>query len=188
MRRTLSLLAVLAGVTLAPAGVAEAASVCERADHYRAKVVRKHGARAPGRDICHDGYRTRSGNVRPASRQEKRDYRAKLWRLQRPPRYRTLVRTAVPPRQPPAGTLSPGVAARPGGILAAIRACESGGNYSTNTGNGFYGAYQFTLGTWQAYGGTGMPHLAPPSVQDSVAARLYAAVGAHTSASWPNCP
>lgn len=75
-----------------------------------------------------------------------------------------------------------------GGILYAIRLCESGNNYSTNTGNGFYGAYQFTLGTWQAYGGSGYPHLASPAEQDRVAANLYRAVGTHTTASWPNCP
>jgi uncharacterized protein YabE (DUF348 family) len=32
--------------------------------------------------------------------------------------------------------------------LAALRTCETGGNYATNTGNGFYGAYQFMIGTW----------------------------------------
>ena len=75
-----------------------------------------------------------------------------------------------------------------GGILYAIRMCESGGNYGTNTGNGFYGAYQFTLGTWQANGGSGMPHLNSPQEQDRVAMNLYRKVGTHTSASWPNCP
>jgi len=32
--------------------------------------------------------------------------------------------------------------------LYSTRMCESGGNYATNTGNGFYGAYQFTISTW----------------------------------------
>src|ERR1051326_6677355 len=41
-----------------------------------------------------------------------------------------------------------------GGVnWAAIAACESGGNWSTNTGNGFYGGLQFSQGTWDAYGG-----------------------------------
>lgn len=75
-----------------------------------------------------------------------------------------------------------------GGILAAIRSCESGGNYAANTGNGFYGAYQFTVQTWIVYGGTGMPNTASPGEQDRIAARLLAAHGVHTSASWPNCP
>lgn len=36
--------------------------------------------------------------------------------------------------------------------------CESGMNPATNTGNGFYGAFQFMLSTWHAAGGTGMPN------------------------------
>ena len=35
----------------------------------------------------------------------------------------------------------------------AIAACESGGNWAANTGNGFYGGLQFTEGTWLGYGG-----------------------------------
>jgi uncharacterized protein YabE (DUF348 family) len=50
--------------------------------------------------------------------------------------------------------------------LAKLRQCETGGNYQTNTGNGYYGAYQFSLGTWQSLGLSGLPSNAPPSVQD----------------------
>lgn len=71
-----------------------------------------------------------------------------------------------------------------GGILAAIRACESGGNYSTQTGNGFYGAYQFTLGTWASVGGTGNPAAASPAEQDKRAWILYQREGASP---WPVC-
>ena len=39
----------------------------------------------------------------------------------------------------------------------AIAACESGGNWSINTGNGYHGGLQFSLGTWRANGGSGMP-------------------------------
>jgi LysM repeat protein len=35
----------------------------------------------------------------------------------------------------------------------AVAQCESGGNWSISTGNGFYGGLQFTRGTWKAYGG-----------------------------------
>ena len=41
--------------------------------------------------------------------------------------------------------------------LEAIAACESGGNPATNTGNGFYGKYQFTQTTWASVGGSGNP-------------------------------
>ena len=44
--------------------------------------------------------------------------------------------------------------------------CESGGNWATNTGNGYYGGLQFSLGTWQAYGGTGLPSQALPRDPD----------------------
>ena len=68
--------------------------------------------------------------------------------------------------------------------LEAIAACESGGDYSTNTGNGFYGAYQFTQSTWASVGGTGNPADASPAEQDRRAAMLYAQAG---STPWPVC-
>jgi hypothetical protein len=69
-------------------------------------------------------------------------------------------------------------------VLEAIAACESGGNPSTDTGNGFYGKYQFTQATWQAVGGTGNPAAAPESEQDRRAAQLYAQAG---PSQWPVC-
>jgi uncharacterized protein YabE (DUF348 family) len=56
--------------------------------------------------------------------------------------------------------------------LYKLRMCESGGNYQTNTGNGYYGAYQFSQSTWNriAVQRMGIPYsradLAPPEVQD----------------------
>lgn len=56
--------------------------------------------------------------------------------------------------------------------LYKLRQCESGGNYQTNTGNGYYGAYQFSQSTWNrvARDRLGIPYeradLAPPEVQD----------------------
>ena len=53
----------------------------------------------------------------------------------------------------PAQASSPAPAS-PGGVnWAAIAACESGGNWSASTGNGFYGGLQFTEQTWLSYGG-----------------------------------
>jgi Transglycosylase-like domain len=68
--------------------------------------------------------------------------------------------------------------------LEAIAACESGGNPRTDTGNGFYGKYQFTLATWSAVGGTGNPAHASEAEQDRRAAILYAREGALP---WPVC-
>lgn len=55
----------------------------------------------------------------------------------------------------------------------ALRKCESSNNYSINTGNGYYGAYQFDLATWRSVGGSGYPHQAPSSEQDARALMLY---------------
>ena len=68
--------------------------------------------------------------------------------------------------------------------LQAIAACESGGNPSTNTGNGFYGKYQFTQETWQSVGGTGNPAAASEAEQDRRAAQLFAQSG---TSPWPVC-
>jgi hypothetical protein len=68
--------------------------------------------------------------------------------------------------------------------LEAIAACESGGNPSTDTGNGFYGKYQFDQSTWQSVGGTGNPAAASEAEQDKRAAMLYQRAGASP---WPVC-
>jgi hypothetical protein len=69
-------------------------------------------------------------------------------------------------------------------MLRELRECESGNNYSINTGNGYYGAYQFNLQTWRGVGGTGYPHQNPPHVQDEMATRLYEQRGWQP---WPSC-
>jgi hypothetical protein len=68
--------------------------------------------------------------------------------------------------------------------FARLRQCESSGNYADNTGNGYYGAYQFDLRTWSGLGYTGLPSAAPPAVQDLAAERLQAARGWEP---WPAC-
>ena len=68
--------------------------------------------------------------------------------------------------------------------LQAIAVCESGGNPAANTGNGFYGKYQFSAETWAAVGGTGNPAAASEAEQDRRAAMLYARAGASP---WPVC-
>ena len=49
-----------------------------------------------------------------------------------------------------------------GGRWDALAQCESGGNWSTNTGNGYSGGLQFSPSTWQAYGGSGSAHKRQP--------------------------
>lgn len=68
--------------------------------------------------------------------------------------------------------------------LAALRSCESGGNYAINTGNGYYGAYQYNVGTWNGYGGYSLPSDAPAYLQDQKAWETYSARGWQP---WPGC-
>ncbi len=68
--------------------------------------------------------------------------------------------------------------------LYALRVCESGNDYAKDTGNGFYGAYQFSLGTWQTVGGVGYPHEAAPEEQDARAWELLTRYGPQH---WPAC-
>lgn len=68
--------------------------------------------------------------------------------------------------------------------LYALRMCESGGNYGINTGNGYYGAYQFSLSTWRGLGFGGYPNQASPATQDAAVRTLYARSG---WSPWPVC-
>lgn len=77
---------------------------------------------------------------------------------------------------------------------APVRQCESGGNYATNTGNGFYGAYQFTVGTWNWVAGMVLPSyvgvrpdVAPAWAQDRVAQGLGFEVAGGGLHHWPVC-
>ena len=67
---------------------------------------------------------------------------------------------------------------------ADLRFCESTETYNIDTGNTFYGAYQFTWETWGTVGGSDNPADAPPAEQDARARLLYADRG---SQPWPIC-
>lgn len=71
--------------------------------------------------------------------------------------------------------------------LSKLRGCESGGNYAENTGNGYYGAYQFSLGTWQSLGLSGLPSSAPASVQDQAIIRNTNRSGGGLASQNPGC-
>jgi hypothetical protein len=183
---------IIATLTALAVIVPAAPAVADRSDCPRglersysasyAKVAKRHGKRAPGRNIRAHGVLFR-GVKFDATCGELRRSRGQLKRLAtRAPYHPLLVKDAGAPAQPPAGVQTAHVGA--GGTLAAIRACESGGNYATNTGNGFYGAYQFTQSTWESVGGTGNPAAASPAEQDKRAAILYSQQGASP---WPVC-
>ncbi|MCW4466431.1 transglycosylase family protein [Glutamicibacter sp. MNS18] len=62
--------------------------------------------------------------------------------------------------------------------------CESSGNWSINTGNGYYGGLQFSLSTWKAFGGSGMPHQASKAEQIRIATKVQQGQG---WGAWPAC-
>ncbi len=66
----------------------------------------------------------------------------------------------------------------------AVAACESGGNWAINTGNGYYGGLQFTMGTWRSNGGSGSPHHASREEQIRVANNVLKSQGI---GAWPSC-
>jgi hypothetical protein len=80
---------------------------------------------------------------------------------------------------------SPGRSAAVGGsVWDRLAQCESGGNWSTNTGNGYSGGLQFSPGTWRANGGSGSAHNASRAEQIRVAQRVQASQG---WGAWPAC-
>jgi hypothetical protein len=94
---------------------------------------------------------------------------------------------APQPHLPAAADLKPNIAPKPhdpGGVWLELRDCESNNDYAENTGNGYYGAYQFSLDTWTAVGYSGLPSQASPAVQDAAANKLLTRAGWR---SWPGC-
>ena len=72
-------------------------------------------------------------------------------------------------------------------VWDAVAACESGGNWSINTGNGYSGGLQFSGSTWRAFGGgryASRAHLASKAEQIATAQRVLAAQG---PGAWPVC-
>ena len=65
----------------------------------------------------------------------------------------------------------------PIGVWDKIAACESGGNWQINTGNGYYGGLQFSAATWKSVGGPGLPHEQSREVQIKYAKILQARSG-----------
>jgi hypothetical protein len=103
----------------------------------------------------------------------------------KPPKPRHKHVTHVSPPAPVVVPVPAAPAVAPaGGVWYALRMCESGGNYAENTGNGYYGAYQFSLQTWYGLGFSGLPSNASPATQDLAARELQAEAG---WGQWPGC-
>jgi len=149
--------------------------------HYRElrkQLVKQVGPNAAGRDIVSDGYREKDGDVHEATKAEVLAASDRMEASLNPPE--PAPTTATDSSTTTATTSSTGTSSASSSTIQ----CESGGDYSTDTGNGYYGAYQFDQSTWDAYAPSGYagtnPAAAPPSVQDQAAASVpYDA--------WPNC-
>lgn len=84
-----------------------------------------------------------------------------------------------------AATMSmPAANAVDGATWDALAQCESGGNWSINTGNGFYGGLQFTQQSWNGVGMSGSPATATRAQQIEAGERLLAIQG---WGAWPAC-
>ena len=74
-----------------------------------------------------------------------------------------------------------------GSVWDSLAACESGGDWSTNTGNGYFGGLQFLSGTWARYGGYAFAASADRATREeqiAIAERVLASEG---WSAWPNC-
>jgi hypothetical protein len=78
--------------------------------------------------------------------------------------------------------------------LHAIAMCESSlgsahPHWHINSGNGFFGGFQFTLSTWRGVGGIGYPHWATKLEQRYRALRLARRLHFNWSSTegWPIC-
>lgn len=104
-------------------------------------------------------------------------------------------RTPPPPPPPPSSSGSSSSSrSAPSGVPSAgdpvwnrLAQCESNGNWSANTGNGFYGGLQFMVQTWRSVGGSGYPHEASRSEQIHRAQRLLQRSWATWGNQWPAC-
>ena len=145
----------------------------------RQRFVKRLGLQDAGRNIVRDGYREKDGDVHEATKAEVVASAMRMDASLNPPEPAAIT-TSASTVATAATNSSSGIA-----TSSATAQCESGGSYSAVNPAGYYGAYQFDQGTWDAYAPAGYqgvnPAEAPPAVQDQTAANVpYDA--------WPNCP
>jgi hypothetical protein len=92
--------------------------------------------------------------------------------------------SAAKPRATQQAPAASATASVGGDVWDSIARCESGGNWSTNTGNGYYGGLQFSLSSWRAVGGSGLPSQASKAEQIARAEILKSRQG---FGAWPAC-
>jgi hypothetical protein len=145
--RKFSLLLLLAALCV-PA-TAEAKSLQQTYTDLRVAVVKKHGKRAPGRNIRKHGLRTPSGRVIPAQPRHFAKSIRQLRAILHPPHMLRVTKIG-PPGQPPAGVQTPRMA--PTGLAACIVHHESRGNSQAVNGQ-YHGIAQWSAEAWARHGG-----------------------------------
>jgi hypothetical protein len=159
-----------------------------RTDLFRRSVFLSVGVLASGALLTSDVMATPAHAFvrRPAYGRsiDRQALRQRLARQARASRSATRQRVVPAPTTPTPKPVT--AAARPSDdlIWQRLRNCEAGGRYDRNSGNGYYGAYQMSAGTWRSLGYGGLPHQAPPEVQDQAARKLQARSG---WGQWPAC-
>lgn len=169
---------VIAAATLVAVPAAQAkdrTTICESAYGVRTAVIKKHGKRAPGRNICRHGIKTKTG-ARKATTRERAKYKRALKQLN------SVYVQAGPPRRPPAGTQT-AQPLRAGGPERFVQ-CESGGDWNAvNPSSGAYGRYQL-MPMHFGSGGLCAGESRDPAGQTRCANKVYAAQG---SGAWSQC-
>jgi Transglycosylase-like domain len=151
--------------------------------HYldvRKEFVQQTGLDEAGRNLVRDGYLEQDGDVHQATKAEITESTERMDDSLNPPEPASTTEPATTTM-----TTTPTTSESGGSAVASSTAqCESGGSYTAVNPAGYYGAYQFDQGTWDAYAPSGYqgvnPAEAPPAIQDQTAASVpYDA--------WPNC-
>jgi hypothetical protein len=144
------------------------------------RYAEEFSVREAGRNIVLDGYHEKDGDVRHARKAEVLDSIETMETGLNPPEAESTSASTE------TDVATSDVAATGGAASSSATAqCESGGDYGAVNPAGYYGAYQFDQGTWDAYAPEGYqgvnPAEAPPAAQDAAAAAVpYDA--------WPSCP
>lgn len=158
-----------------------------RTDLFRRSVFLSIGLLASGTLLISDvmaapahAFVRRPGYGRSIDRQAIRQRVARKQRASRSATRQRIAPAAPAPKPVTAAAPKPGEDQ----IWQRLRNCEAGGRYDRNSGNGYYGAYQMSAGTWRSLGYKGLPHQASPEVQDEAARKLQARSG---WGQWPAC-
>jgi hypothetical protein len=161
-------------------------ALCKRATKLRKLAIKKHGKRAPGRDICRYGM---AGGKRP-KRSDKLGYQQVLYRMVYPPPVVTTTTTPAPVATAASAPAPPNAPVAPPMSGSSVPACasESGTNYSTgpdntNPSSGATGRYQ-ELPMHRRPGGLCYGLDLSPAGQDKCASRIFEAQG---SGAWVGC-